>query len=465
MLKIWEKWDPDAKKDQTDLESFIKDNHPAAIEIRRIIYELTQSTLYGIENFDKERRKRLIEKCVQSAWQYDHTSEEYNRKLCDEKILYCLYGIHLSFSELLHYGGDDESSHIKNWEGKSFFLIDDDELEERWDNLWECYGEEEFYGSTELKDWLWKEEYFGLKEKLYPQLMQLQKIIPNEMKEEIEEKIKEINDVMFPLKEQLEEKGLIKTSVKHRYFVEDFWKDLDHKGIVKKFEEEQKAMAYKKDIGYAILELSEYWTTNIVYKDSTAFQIEGYTTLEKMKKGNFLGGEEYCIYGNDNSWNDEADGEIVFTPDWGEFKGITDIENYLGLLCEERKIKEAYFWCRGCHDTGWYVGTIKKPDEPKGIKNNYDSIEHLLEVRPKPETQQRLDHRDTHRYFHYKDGKGKELFDKELPIKGLLNGSEDDLAHAYAVSAGKKEWKDSDGKIWNQDSWHRERTPWEFEEE
>ena len=183
-----------------------------------------------------------------------------------------------------------------------------------------------------------------------------------------------------------------------------------------------------------------------------------------MKSGYFLGGEEDKDYGKDNSYSDEEDGEIFFTPDWGECKGITHVEDYLDLICAERKIKEAYFWCRGCHQTNWYVGSVKDDDEPSGVKNNYDSIEHLLEVRQKPDTSQRNNLLDTHRYFQYKDGKVKELFDKDLPIQGNLNGSEDDLAHAFAMTSGKKEWK-WDGKIWNQDSWHRDRQPYDFEEE
>jgi hypothetical protein len=493
MLKIWEKWNPDGNN-ETGLEMFIKDNHPAAREIRERVNNKVQEILRGIEYLNKERRERFVEEVVFRSFQYEkYNGEKYCRKDVDEKILRVLLGITFwGGSECIRIGSDDEREMMKNWDGKSDFDFDHEDLDADWDLIWEWNQEDQHYGSNELKDWMWKQKHFGLKQDLLPKIQQAQAIIPTELKKEISDKLKKMNAVLLPIKSQweqletdwgeggkyedmgwsdLEEKKLIPKPVKQKYFADELWKDLDHQGIVKKFEDEKAAKAYKKDVGNAILDVSEYGTTNILFKDHSAAQVVGYKSLENMKKGSFLGGNKERDHGKRiyEYSDDDADGEIWFTPEWGECKDITDIEDFLKHIAKERKIKEAFFWCRliGDTDPTWHVGTINDPDCPEeiGEEGTFETMEKLLEIRPSPQTDTRKNLLDKHSYYHLKDGELEEIFERDLPIKGLLSGDEDDLAHAYAMTQGKKKWKDSEGKTWDEDSWHRDRQPWDFPEE
>ena len=201
------------------------------------------------------------------------------------------------------------------------------------------------------------------------------------------------------------------------------------------------------------------------YKDNIATQLEGFETLENMKNGTFLGGQELCIYGEDDKYDDDATGYLFFTPEWGDCKEINNLEDYIIQVCKKNNIKESFFWSRGCFETDWFVGYILEPDElyRSGEEGYYDSEEHLLEVRPNPDcrSKARCHLKDSHRYFHFKNGSVEEIFDKDLPIKGSLTGNDDDLVHAYAVSKGEKEWE-YEGLKWDDLSYYRFRHPQDF---
>ena len=211
----------------------------------------------------------------------------------------------------------------------------------------------------------------------------------------------------------------------------------------------------KKDLGNAILYISDNQTARIVFNEYVSAQVKGYKTLEKMKKGYFLGGnqQEDYGYGSDFQYDKEADGHIFFTPEWGESKSITNIEDFLKHVAKKRKIDRGYFWCRWLKKSDWNFGDIEEVSKEK-----------LLKERPSPDIFQKYNLQDKHSYLQLKDGELKEIYEKDLPIKGNLNGKEDDLTHAYAITAGKKEWEWCDKK-WTEDSWHRYRQPQDFEEE
>ena len=71
---------------------------------------------------------------------------------------------------------------------------------------------------------------------------------------------------------------------------------------------------------------------------------------------------------------------------------------------------------------------------------------------------------ETHSYFHLKGNEVEEIVDRDLPHKGMLGGNDEDIAFAYAISNGKKEWE-YDGKKWNEDSYLRYRNPEDYEDE
>ena len=487
MLKIWESWDPNGNNEK-ELEWFIKDHHPAAIDIKRRVNQYIQQILHGVSLLNKEKRHEYIEGIVKRSWEYeDQNGAEYCRKVCDEDVLRNLYGIHVGGSDLLYLKDDDadESGIVKGYYGNSSFFMTPEDLEKEWDKVWEWNRDEEFYGSDELKDWMWNQQFFGIKSDLFPNIATAQELIPNELKEEIEQKLKEINEVYIPLKSEwevfeksrdeggknydlsraeLKEKGLYPEPVRYRYFAEEFWKDFEPKKVIEKFEKEKKEKRYKKDLGNAILDVDD-GCAYVFFKDNIATQLEGFETLENMKNGTFLGGQELCIYGEDDKYDDDATGYLFFTPEWGDCKEITKLEDYIIHICKKRKIKEGFFWARGIKPTNYFVGYILEPDElyRSGEEEYYDSEEHLLEVKPEPKVRDtnRLHLLDTHRYFHLKNGSVKEIFDKDLPTKGLLNGNDEDLSHAYAATKGEKEWK-FDGMEWDEESYHRFRHPYDF---
>ena len=492
MLKIWEKWSPNGN--EKALDHFISDSHPAIREIKQRVSGIVQQILYGIEMVDKKKRERLVEELFFRSFQYEkYNGKEYCKKNVDEMILGNLFGIYFGGSTSIHTTmGTDGQDDMKNWSGKSVFNFDHKDLDKAWEQIWEWNQEDQHYGSDELKDNLWSRAHFGLKKELLPKIQQAQALIPDELRKEIEDKLKKMNDVLLPIKSaweqfdidfgeggkyedmgwsDLEEKKLLPEPINKKHFAKEFWKDLNPEVIVKKFEDEKKAKAYKKDVGCVMLDVSEYGTTNILFKDHSAAQVVGYKSLENLKKGSFLGGNKERDYGERiyEYSEDDADGEIWFTPEWGECKDITDIEDFLKHIAKERKIKEAFFWCRwiGDLEPTWHLITINDPDCPEeiGEEGTIESMEKLLELRPSPKADSRKNLLDKHSYYHLKGGEIEEIVERDLPIKGLLSGDEDDLAHAYAMTTGKKKWKDSEGKTWDEDSWHRDRQPWDFPDE
>ena len=96
MLKIWESWDPNGNNEK-ELEWFIKDHHPAAIDIKRRVNQYIQQILHGVSLLNKEKRHEYIEGIVKRSWEYeDQNGAEYCRKVCDEDVLRNLYGIKIS---------------------------------------------------------------------------------------------------------------------------------------------------------------------------------------------------------------------------------------------------------------------------------------------------------------------------------------------------------------------------------
>ena len=129
-------------------------------------------------------------------------------------------------------------------------------------------------------------------------------------------------------------------SINTFYFAEDLWKDLDHLGIVQRFKEKEEALKgsrrYNKDLGNVILKVDEYGNVKLNFKDDVAAQLEGWKTLEGMKDGWFLDGNTKRDYGDKY----EDDG-IWFTPEWGECKGISNIEDFgKGRSCP----RDRSFW-------------------------------------------------------------------------------------------------------------------------
>ena len=480
MLKIWEKFDPNGEND-SDLENFIKDSHPAIRDMTARANWYVQKILRGIECLNKEKREQAVEVSVNRSWKMlNYQGEDFVKHFCDDLILDEFWGIYISNNGSTEIDGK-EISWLK-WSGKSRFDWNEKDLKEDWDFLWEHNQDDRHYGSDELKDWIWDKKGGKLEENLMELLKQAQAIIPDELRKDIDARVKIVNEKVSEYAsawiqfEKEREKGgkhegksfmKLDTSgeapdIEKYHFADDYWKDLDHLGIVKKKEDERKAKAYQKDLGNAILDVYEYGTANLKFKDHVAAQVLGFKTLENMKKGDFLGGDKEENYGITKDEYTDGDGEIWFTPEWGECKDITDIKDFFKHIAKKRKIKKASFWCRWVPKTDWHVGDIEVDEGPE---KKEETEKALLETRPAPDSRSSFDMFDKHSYFQLKDGEVEEIVEKELLTEGNLSGREDDLAHAYARTNGKKTWKDSEGKTWDQDSWQRESQPWAFQEE
>ncbi len=173
----------------------------------------------------------------------------------------------------------------------------------------------------------------------------------------------------------------------------------------------------------------------LTYKPYVAGRVEGYKTREDMQNAHFLNNNTNSpAWGNEAPYDDDADGGIYFTPEWGECKYITGIEDFLKHIAQERKIKEAFFYVM------WF------PD-----KNGCFSCGNK-ETRTITRSMTRLSNYDKHSYFYLKDAEVEEIVHRDFPKKGCLNGSEGDIACSFAISNGKKEWE-WDGKTWTHKTW------------
>ena len=486
MLKIWEKWELNPDKRDLGLEHFIKDSHPAIREMRERVNGYVQSILYGIKLLDKEERKKLIEQEVNDSWKYDHLEEDDKKHQTDRNICSTLWQIYVSNNGTIEVDG--ETIGFVKWSGKSKFDMDEKDLDADWDLIWEWNQEDQHYGSVELKDWIWNQKYFGLKQSLLPKIQLAQAIIPDELRKDIDARVKIVNEKVddyasawIQMEKKNKESGDVKSFMKldlageapdieKIYFADDLWKDLDHMGIVKRIEEEEEALKasrrYKKDLGKVILEVSEYGNVQLNFKDDNACQICGWKTLKGMKDGYFVGGGTEYDFGKDNTkpWSEDEDGEIWFTPDWGECKGITEIEDFIKYIGKKRKIKEAFFWCRWLKEESDNF-PIEEEIDVKNPENTKESEEKLIKEHTIERYWARHSMYEKHSYFHLKGNDVEEIVDRDLPHKGILSGGDnEDLAFAYAISNGKKEWE-YEGKKWNEDSYLRDRNPEDYEEE
>ena len=164
VLKIWEKWIPDGNN-ETALEHFIDDYHPSVVQMTEKVNDRVQSIIYAIELMDTNKREKFIEDCVNRSWDMlNYQGEDYVKDFCDGLIRRTLWGIII---------GDGGSTEIKGveipdlyWKGKSNFYMNEEDLDDEWDSLWDENQEDQYWGSTHLKDWIWKRKYFGLKKKL-----------------------------------------------------------------------------------------------------------------------------------------------------------------------------------------------------------------------------------------------------------------------------------------------------------
>ena len=463
MLKIWEKlelekgeWSWEPKSRDTGLQHFIKDAHPAIRDMRAMVDGYVLSVVRAIKYWDKEERKKLIEEAVIDSWKYDHLEEDDKKKQTDREILCDLWQIYISNDGSMEVDGETIS--FVNWSGKSKLDMDEKDLDAHWDLIWEWNQDDQYYGSDELKDWIWNEQYFGLKRSLLPKIQLPQQIIPDGLRKDIDARVKIVNEkvadyasawMQFEKEREkggkYEGKSFMKLDlageapdIEKIYFADDLWKDLDHKGLVKKFEKAEKAKkaAQKKKLHNALLDQWDEKQGTLTYKPYVAGRVEGYKTREDMKNAGFLGGEKEPAFGNNSRYDDDADGGIFFTPEWGESKGINEIEDFLKHIAKERKLKKAFFYVmwfaddNGCFSCG--------NEETRIIRD--------------PSSMTRLSNHDKHSYFQWKDDELEEIVHRDFPKKGCLNGSEGEIARAIAISNGKKEWK-WNGETWTQKKW------------
>ena len=110
---------------------------------------------------EKEERKKLIEEAVIDSWKYDHLEEDDKKKQTDREILCDLWQIYISNDGSMEVDGETIS--FVNWSGKSKLDMDEKDLDAHWDLIWQWNQDDQYYGSDELKDWIWNEQYFGLK--------------------------------------------------------------------------------------------------------------------------------------------------------------------------------------------------------------------------------------------------------------------------------------------------------------
>ncbi len=472
VLKIWEKWNPDGGS-ESELEGFISEYHPSVVQMTKKINDIVQSIIYGIELMNAKKREKFIEDSVYRSWDMvDNFGEDFAKDFCDSLIRRTLWGIII---------GDGGSSIINGeeipdlyWKGKSKFNMNVKDLDDEWDSLWDKDQDEQHWGSNQLKDWIWDRRYFGLKRELLGLIQQAQRIIPEAMQKEIKVRINSVNNGVDIYASQWEEYynrdididkmrsgDKKRPSINTFYFAEDLWKDLGNMGVVKRIKEEKESLKgsrrYNKDLGNVILEVDEYGSVQLNFKDDIAAQLEGWKTLEGMKDGWFLDGNTKRDYGDKY----EDDG-IWFTPEWGECKGISDIEDFIKEIGIQRKIKEAYFWCRWLKEESDNFPITEEIDV-ENPDNTKESEEKLIKEHTIERYWARHSLYEKNSYFHLKDDEVEEIIDRDLPHKGCLTGG-GDTPRAYALSNNRKEWE-WDGKKWTEDSYLRYRNPKDHEDE
>lgn len=471
VLKIWEKWIPDGDN-ETALENFIDDYHPSVVQMTEKVNGYVQSILCAIELTDAEKREKFIEDCVKRSWDMlNYQGEDYVKQYCDGLIRRGLWGIGISDNGSTEIRGEDIPDLY--WKGKSKFNLNSNDLDDEWDSLWDENQDDQHWGPSEIKDWVWNRKYFGLKTELLRLIQQAQRIIPEGLQKEIEERVKSVDDGVDEYASQWGEyykkerdidkmksgeagvnaSGYLdaeRPSINNFYFAGDLWKDLDHLGIVKKIKKEEErikaARRYKEDLGNVVLEVSEYGTVQLNFKDDTAAELKGWKTLEGMKDGWFLNGKTEYDFGDKYE-----DGEIWFTPGWGECKGISAIEDFIKYVGTQRTIKEAYFWCRWLKEESDNFN-VEEEIDVENPDNTQASEERLIEEHTIERYCARHSLNERHSYFHLKDGQVEEIIDRDLPHTGLLNGSGVDAARAFALSNKRKEWE-WDGKKWTEESY------------
>lgn len=255
--KIWDKFD----RSDDELLEYAKEHHPSVLKIKDWINTLYSRVSRIVINKDPASRAKAIDRAVWESWGFymKHDQQEFLfNEWCDH---YCCR--HLFDIEFAEY--EEENA----WSGKCYSLVfSEKDLDEQWDLNWENYAEDEYWGSTELKDSIWKDEgYFGIKKSLLWDINHMQQLITPSHWEEINSRKEKVNTSFASFKKLREkfdeereagkyddlsvgEYRAIKPVWRHGneyekpvreidFICDDLWGGLDHEAIYEKVQKEQ----------------------------------------------------------------------------------------------------------------------------------------------------------------------------------------------------------------------------------
>ena len=253
--KIWEKFNGD----DDELLSFAKEYHPSVSKIKDIIRSYYSAVSRVVINKDPVYRAKEVEECIWRSWGYfmAHKKQEFLfNESCDKYCCQHIFGIHFP---------DFEDRDV--WEGRCIFLeVTEKELDAQWESNWENYADDDYWGSTSLRDSIWNDEY-GIRSECISAIKHMQKLITPDHWEEINSRKAKVDSsftsFMKSRKKFEEEREAgkyddfsrgqiraIKPVWRHErlehekptreveFICDDLWKNLDHEEIYTRLEKE-----------------------------------------------------------------------------------------------------------------------------------------------------------------------------------------------------------------------------------
>ena len=252
--KIWDKFDGN----DDELLSFAKENHPSVQKIKDNINTFYSQVSRVAINKEPNSRLKTIEHNVWQSWSYymKHDQQEFLfNEWCDQQC--CKHLFSITFAEY---------EEVNAWSGRCFALeISEKDLDEQWELNWENYADDDCWGSTNLKDSIWNDEY-GIRRDMLWHINHMQQLITPSHWEEINSRKEKVNSsfsAFKKLREKFEEEReagkyddysrgeirAIKPVWRHSreyekpareidFICDDLWKNLDHEEIYTRLEKE-----------------------------------------------------------------------------------------------------------------------------------------------------------------------------------------------------------------------------------
>lgn len=254
--KIWDKFD----RSDDELLSYAQEHHPSLLKIKENIQALYAQVSGVVINKEPDSRLKTIEREVWQSWGFYMKRDQQEflfNEWCDQQCCRYLFGIEFA-----------EYEEVNAWSGRCFALeTSEKDLDEQWEQNWKNYADDEYWGTTDLKDCLWKDDgFFGIRKDMLEHINHMQQLITPKHWEEINSRKEKVNSSFSAFKKLREkfdgesdagkyddlsvgEFRAIKPVWRHNreyekptrevdFVCDDLWKNLDHEEIYTRLEKE-----------------------------------------------------------------------------------------------------------------------------------------------------------------------------------------------------------------------------------